>query len=117
MKKLYIALLICLGAYACGTSRQSSDSAGSIPPPPHEDTAVSFENTNEMTAIEEGEALYNNQCTLCHEAKNIKDFTYEEWVPIVADMSKKVNKKLKSEDIDALDEANLLRYIHYELEN
>ncbi len=76
-----------------------------------EDRNIDFENTNKMNAIQEGEAIFENQCTLCHEPKNIQDYNYEQWVEIVEDMSQRVNKKLRREEIRAMDEANLLTYI------
>ena len=38
--------------------------------------------------IEEGKDLYENNCAKCHKLYNPKDFTAEQWTPILIDMQK-----------------------------
>ncbi len=116
MKKIITLALLSILIYACGTSKKTAnDTISKEAEEASKETNVEFDNTNKMTALEEGEAIFNNQCTLCHDQKKITDYSYEQWVEIVADMSQKVNKKLKREELGPMDEANLLRYIKSEM--
>lgn len=48
-------------------------------------------NKLEVTAetLKEGKSLYGMNCAKCHDLYNAKDFTAEEWTPIVMRMQKK----------------------------
>ncbi len=41
--------------------------------------------------LAEGKSLYENNCAKCHDLYNPKDFTAEQWKPIVLDMQKKAD--------------------------
>ena len=41
--------------------------------------------------LAEGKSLYENNCAKCHDLYNPKDFTAEQWKPIVLDMQKKAH--------------------------
>ncbi len=113
MKYTFLTVIIALVFYACGTSKKQKTEAdmeknvGKVAT----DTTINFEDPNKMTDLAAGGSIYRNQCTLCHEEKNIKAHSYQEWVEIVEDMSKRVNKKLGREDITPQREAQLLSYI------
>ncbi|MCD2423832.1 hypothetical protein LQ567_13735 [Niabella pedocola] len=49
------------------------------------DTA-DFSSSNPMVA---GRAIYEIKCTKCHKAKNVADWTQDEWKPILNSMVKK----------------------------
>ena len=40
-------------------------------------------------ALAEGKNLYNNNCAECHKLYNPKDFTAQQWTPIMLKMQKK----------------------------
>lgn len=41
--------------------------------------------------LAEGKSLYENNCAKCHKLYNTKDFTAEQWKPIVARMQKEAH--------------------------
>ena len=54
--------------------------------------------------IAEGKSLYENNCANCHKLYNTKDFSSEEWKPIVARMQKKA-------DLDDLAGQKIYNYV------
>ncbi len=77
----------------------------------NEETVEVYDDANTISNFEKGKSIYENQCTLCHEAKNIEDFSMEQWQEIVPDMVAKVNKKVRTEEIDPDEERILFHYI------
>lgn len=105
MKYIFLSLAT-VSLIACGTSKKQPERPVSV-----ED----YENPNTINNITAGRTIFENQCTLCHAKKNIDDYSYEEWEPIVENMSQKVNDKLKREEITPERQAQLMTYINYEL--
>lgn len=61
-------------------------------------------------AIGEGKVVYLKDCTKCHGAKKIEDFTPEQWANILPRMVKKAQLNEK-------DAYNVEAYITWEIEN
>ena len=53
--------------------------------PPQEEVAAFVMLTSELA---EGKDLYENNCAKCHKLYSPKDFTAEQWTPILIDMQK-----------------------------
>lgn len=62
-----------------------------------------------LTALSEGKASFQKQCTTCHKLKNPASKTEEEWKVIIPKMVQNANKK--SERIDAKTQESILRYL------
>ncbi len=60
--------------------------------------------------VNAGQSIYNNQCTKCHKAKPVKNFSEEEWGTILPEMSKLA--ELNSEDF-----SNVKAYVEWMLQN
>lgn len=73
---------------------------------PVETTVETLEFPNET--VSNGYALYGEQCTKCHKAKEVKKYTREDWNGILPRMAKKAG-------IDATQEATIDEYINWEL--
>lgn len=57
-----------------------------------EPTASTTPTATVMTAdLAEGKSLYENNCAKCHRLYDAKEFSAEEWKPIVARMQKKAH--------------------------
>lgn len=63
-----------------------------------------------LAALEEGKALYESHCGNCHGLKNVSNYSEEEWLKIVPNMSKKVNKK-EGNVLDSAKEKLILEYV------
>lgn len=71
-----------------------------------------IEENNEMpkAAIGEGKVVYLRDCTKCHTAKKVEDYTPEQWATILPEMIKKA--QLNKEDA-----SNLRAYITWEIDH
>lgn len=56
------------------------------PPPPAKTPDAAVVASND---IAEGKALYENNCAKCHKLYNPKDYSDQEWLPILEVMKKK----------------------------
>jgi cytochrome c5 len=56
-----------------------------------EPTPVATVATVMTPELAEGKSLYDNNCAKCHKLYDAKDFSSEEWKPIVARMQKKAH--------------------------
>jgi cytochrome c5 len=52
---------------------------------------AAVKNTVMTAELAEGKSLYENNCAKCHKLYDAKDFSTEEWKPIVASMQKKAH--------------------------
>lgn len=52
---------------------------------------AAIKNTVMTSELAEGKSLYENNCAKCHNLYDAKDFSAEEWKPIVARMQKKAH--------------------------
>lgn len=96
MKKITLFLLLVIILFSC---------APKIVPPPIKEIddkvkteAVVEEIKDVPVAIEEvpnafaeGKSLFENNCSNCHKLYNPKDFTAEQWLPIMNRMQKQAN--------------------------
>ena len=87
MKSKIITLAAAaLFVVSCGTQKAAPVAAAEPAPPTATETAKAVTLTPELA---EGQNLYENNCAKCHKLYDSKDFTAEEWTPIVMRMQKK----------------------------
>jgi cytochrome c5 len=86
MKYKVLALaVLALIIYSCAS--KSNTSTAATPAPATAPVAATV-----MTpALAEGKELYENNCAKCHKLFDAKDFSAEEWKPIVLRMQKKAH--------------------------
>ncbi len=83
MKTRILAIaLFATVLYSCGGSK-------SVPPPPP--AVVEAKQPDSASDLAEGKSLYENNCAKCHSLYATKDFSAEQWKPILLDMQKKAN--------------------------
>jgi len=74
--KILAVALLAIVLYSCGGSKST--------------TPVVEPKKVELSAdLAEGKSLYENNCAKCHKLYDTKDFTKEQWQPIVLRMQKK----------------------------
>lgn len=76
MKKI-VLLLSVIALWSCSSSKTTTAETKTVA-----DVAV-------LPELAEGKSLYENNCAKCHKLFNPKDFSAEEWKPIVLKMQKK----------------------------
>lgn len=106
MRKTLILAGTVLVLVACST-KQSMAEAPPPPPPPSKEVSAKDLVFGD-TALAEGKQLYDNNCAKCHKWYEPKQFSKEEWKPILVRMQKKAK----------LDDANMAlitSYIHSQL--
>ncbi len=64
-----------------------------------------------LTELNEGRALYVENCNMCHGYYAPTDEPTEEWYGIVPEMVGKVNKKTGTEKIDAAEQEKILKFV------
>ncbi len=109
MKKITTILTIVASIIildSCSTTKKETVSLD-IP----EKSKHVYKDANTISNFEQGKSIYEDQCSLCHEPKNIEDYSMAQWQEIVPDMVARVNKKMKSEEIDPTEEQILFNYI------
>jgi cytochrome c5 len=74
--KVIVVALLAIVLYSCGGSKSTTPIAEA------KKVALSPE-------LAEGKNLYENNCAKCHKLYDPKDFTKEEWTPIVMRMQQK----------------------------
>lgn len=83
--KLPILVVLAVLIYSCA-------SKSSVPTKEVAKVEPTVSATTVMTSeLAEGKTLYENNCAKCHDLYNTKDFSAEEWKPIVASMQKKAH--------------------------
>jgi cytochrome c5 len=83
MKYKVLALaVLALIIYSCASKSNTSTAATPAPAPAA---------TVMTPALAEGKELYENNCAKCHKLFDAKDFSAEEWKPIVLRMQKKAH--------------------------
>ncbi|WP_427872593.1 c-type cytochrome [Flavobacterium sp. MMS24-S5] len=85
MKKTIILAGAVLILAACGAKQ----SKGEIPPPPPSKDVSAKDLIFGDPALAEGKQLYDNNCAKCHKWYEPKQFSKEEWKPILVRMQKK----------------------------
>ena len=100
MKYKVIALaVLAIIIYSCAA--KSSAPIVVTPTPVIKDTTSATVLTAELA---EGKNLYENNCAKCHKLYDTKEFSAEEWRPIVARMQKKAH-------LGDLDGQKILNYV------
>ncbi|GAA4071879.1 cytochrome c [Flavobacterium cheonanense] len=89
--KILAVVLFAIVLYSCGGSK-------SVPPPPP--PAVEAKQPENASDLAEGKSLYENNCAKCHDLFKPKDFSAEQWKPILLDMQKKA--KISDEQRDKI---------------
>jgi len=98
--KILSLMAVTLLLVACGTKKAAVAEA-----PP----VVKEIKTAELTPeLAEGKNLYENSCVRCHKLYEAKQFSKEEWAPILVRMQKKAK-------LDDVKMASITNYIHSQL--
>lgn len=83
--KILILAAVTLLLVSCGTKKSTAVTTQEPP-------AVTTETKKAVAltpALEEGKNLYENSCARCHKLYEAKQFTQEDWKPILTRMQKK----------------------------
>ncbi len=88
MKKTIILAGTILILAACGAKQSKGETPPPPPPPPSKDVSAKDLIFGD-TALAEGKQLYDNNCAKCHKWYEPKQFSKEEWKPILVRMQKK----------------------------
>ncbi len=104
MKKITIFLAIALILAACSAKITMLTQADA------DRAAVKYAGTT-LVALNEGKALYEQNCGLCHGLKKPNTETEAAWNKIVPDMVYKVNAKLEKQEIDSKEQQEILAYL------
>jgi cytochrome c5 len=86
-KVMALALLSVI-IYSCAS--KSNVPTAEVPKTPETKTAVAVA-TVLTPELAEGKALYENNCAKCHRLYDAKEFSAEDWKPIVVRMQKKAH--------------------------
>lgn len=92
-KVLAITVLAAI-IYSCASKSNAPTVANEPRPaaiPTPAPASVVAEPTVMTAELAEGKSLYDNNCAKCHRLYDAKDFSAEEWKPIVARMQKKAH--------------------------
>lgn len=74
--KILAVALFAIVLYSCGGSKSTT-------------TVVEPKKVDFTADLAEGKSLYENNCAKCHSLYATKDFSAEQWKPILLDMQKK----------------------------
>lgn len=86
-KVLFLAVVAVI-IYSCASKSTAPTVAVKSP----ESTVSATPAPTVMTAeLAEGKSLYDNNCAKCHRLYDAKDFSAEDWKPIVSRMQKKAH--------------------------
>ena len=106
MRKTLILAGTVLVLVACCT-KQSMAEAPPPPPPPSKEVSAKDLVFGD-TALAEGKQLYDNNCAKCHKWYEPKQFSKEEWKPILVRMQKKAK-------LDDMQMASITNFIDSQL--
>jgi cytochrome c5 len=104
MKKISIFLMITAVLAACSAKITMLTQADA------DRAAVKYTGTT-LATLNEGKALYEQNCGLCHGLKKPNTETEAAWTQIVPDMVNKVNAKLSKQEIDSREQQEILAYL------
>ena len=65
----------------------------------------------QMAELNQGKAIYDQYCGMCHPAKKVTSRSAEAWTKVVPRMVVKVNKKTGKESIGLSDEQIMTKYL------
>jgi cytochrome c5 len=105
-KVLTLTILMVL-LTACGTKMTVAEAPPSPPPPPSKEVSARDKIFGD-SALAQGKELYDNNCAKCHKWYEPKQFSKEEWKPILTRMQKKAK-------LDDVQMASITNYIHSQL--
>lgn len=85
--KIIVLVVLAVFIYSCASksSVPTMDVKKAAP------TVSSIEATVLSPELAEGKSLYENNCAKCHRLYDTKEFSVEEWKPIVARMQRKAH--------------------------
>ena len=92
--KYKIAALAVLAViiYSCAAKSNAPTATAEVKPTPEVKPAPAPRVATVMTPeLAEGKNLYENNCAKCHRLYDAKEFSAEDWKPIVARMQKKAH--------------------------
>lgn len=103
MKKITAVLVLGILVYACAPKvAVTAMQPDPVQVPPK--IASAEETPKVLSDLEEGKSLYENRCAKCHDLYEPKDFTAEQWKPIMVKMQIKAK-------IDNAQTASIYNYI------
>lgn len=105
MKKAHLIIIATLILAACGTTRLIQPTQADA-----ERGAQKYSNLT-LADLNQGKAIFEQNCSLCHGLKKPASRNEEQWNKIVPNMTAKVNKKKGAETIDSHSQDILLRYL------
>lgn len=86
--KILTLTVLTLLLVSCGTQKTAAVATTQKATPPATETAKATELTPELAA---GKNLYDNSCAKCHRLYEAKEFSKEDWKPILTKMQKKAH--------------------------
>jgi len=87
-----ICIVLAMSLYQCGTSKKNAKTQAASPALSKVSVlSIAQKRWPDATqaSLTAGQTIYNTQCTQCHEAKTISDFSEADWLPLIDNMSKK----------------------------
>lgn len=81
--KVIVLAALAIIIYSCAA--KSTAPTATIPTPAKSTASVM------MAELAEGKSLYENNCAKCHKLYDTKEFSAEDWKPIVVRMQKKAH--------------------------
>lgn len=105
MKTKFTLLSLIIILAACGSTKLVIPSQADV------DRASQKNNSITLASINEGKALFEQNCNRCHGYKNPNSRSEKRWAKIIPRMVAKVNKKMKKEEIDANEQELILNYV------
>ena len=107
MKKNIILAGMVLVLVSCGGKKTVTETPPPPPSPPAKEVSAKDLIFGD-TALAEGKQLYDNNCAKCHKWYEPKQFSKEEWKPILVRMQKKAK-------LDDLKMASINNFIYSQL--
>lgn len=117
MKKIIALALLCSAIVACkstksttATEKVDKPSAAALGEADAERGRLKFPEVT-LERLQQGEAINQKFCSMCHGLKKQADFKAEALAHIVPEMVGKVNRKTGTESISPADQELLLQYL------
>ena len=83
-----VCIVLAMILYQCGTSSKTAKTKPKVSV-----VAIAHKRWPDATieSLKAGQAIYNTKCTKCHDAKEISDYSEDDWLPLIDQMSRKAH--------------------------